>query len=220
MGLSTNMHAPRVLPVIILADVSGSMTEHAKIESLNLALREMLRALSGTTEPDVEVKIAVISFGGSGARLHLQLSAPDANAWQDLAASGGTPLGSALDELVKLAADRTVLPENSYQPTVVLVSDGIPTDDFEAALTRLERSPIGTRAVRIAVRIGPDANVAILERFTGDSLAVLSAADAADIDKHFRFITYTVMSRAKSTTGLTTDMPTLRQFGSSSGPLF
>ena len=214
------MHAPRVLPVIVLADVSGSMAEHAKIESLNLAMREMLRALSGTTESDVELKIAVISFGGSGAHLHLELSPPDADAWQDLAASGGTPLGSALDKLLNLAADRTVLPENSYQPTVVLVSDGIPTDNFDAALTRFERSPMGARAVRLAVSIGPDANIAILERFTGNSLAVLSAADAADIDKHFRFITYTVMSSAKSTTGLTTDMPTLRQFGSSSGPHF
>ena len=42
MALSTNLHHPRVLPVIVLADVSGSMAEHAKIETLNLALREML----------------------------------------------------------------------------------------------------------------------------------------------------------------------------------
>lgn len=220
MALSTNLHEPRVLPVIVLADVSGSMAEHAKIETLNLALREMLTALADTAEPDVQISVAVISFGGAGARLHTPLTAPEALAWQDLTALGGTPLGAALDELVKLAADRTVLPDNAFVPTVLLVSDGHPTDNFEAALTRFEKSAVGTRSVRLALRIGPDANQDLLERFTGDRNAVLAATDAAEIDRHFRFVTYTVMSRAKSTAQGTTDMPTLRQFGTSSGPLF
>jgi hypothetical protein len=60
----------------------------------------------------------------------------------------------------------------------------------------------------------------VLERFTGATGAVLTASDAADIDKHFQFVTYTVMSRAKSTAQGTTDIPTLRQFGTTSGPLF
>lgn len=220
MALSTNLHHPRVLPVIVLADVSGSMAEHAKIETLNLALREMLTALADTAEPDVQISVAVISFGGGGARLHTPLTAPEALAWQDLTAAGGTPLGAALDELVKLAADRTVLPDNAFVPTVLLVSDGHPTDNFEAALTRFEKSAVGTRSVRLALRIGPDANQDLLERFTGDRNAVLAATDAAEIDRHFRFVTYTVMSRAKSTAQGTTDIPTLRQFGTSSGPLF
>lgn len=220
MGLSTNLHDPRILPVIVLADVSGSMVEHAKIETLNLSVREMLEALSHSSEPDVAIKVAVISFGGKGAYLHAPLATPDPLNWTDLNAAGGTPLGAALDELVKLADDRSVMPTNSVVPTILLVSDGHPTDDFDKALTRFEKSPVGTRSVRLALRIGPDANLEVLERFTGDKSAVLTAADAADIDKHFQFITYTVMSRAKSTTHGTTEMPTLRQFGSTSGPLF
>jgi uncharacterized protein YegL len=220
MALSTNLHEPRVLPVIVLADVSGSMAEHAKIETLNLAIREMLGALANSAEPDVEVRVAVIAFGGSSARLHAPLAAPDPLGWTDLIAAGGTPLGAALDELVKLTDDRSVLPVNSFVPTVLLVSDGHPTDNFDAALTRFGKASAGTRSVRLALRIGPDANEEVLERFTGDAGAVLTAADAADIDKHFQFVTYTVMSRAKSTAQGTTDMPTLRQFGTTSGPLF
>lgn len=220
MALSTNLHEPRVLPVIVLADVSGSMAEHAKIETLNLAVREMLDALSNAAEPDVAIKVAVISFGGQGARLHAPLASPDPLYWTDLTAAGGTPLGAALGELVKLADDRSVLPANSFVPTILLVSDGHPTDDFDKAMNQFGKAPVGTRSVRLALRIGPDANVEVLERFTGDAGAVLTAADAADIDKHFQFVTYTVMSRAKSTAQGTTDMPTLRQFGSTSGPLF
>lgn len=220
MALSTNLHEPRVLPVIVLADVSGSMAEHAKIETLNLAVREMLHALSNAAEPDVAIKVAVISFGGQGARLHAPLASPDPLNWTDLTAAGGTPLGAALGELMKLADDRSVLPTNSFVPTILLVSDGHPTDDFDKALNQFGKAPVGTRSVRLALRIGPDANVEVLERFTGDAGAVLTAADAADIDKHFQFVTYTVMSRAKSTAQGTTDMPTLRQFGSTSGPLF
>ncbi len=206
--------------MIVLADVSGSMAEHAKIETLNLAVREMLGALARAAEPDVDVRVAVIAFGGSGARLHTSLSTPDPLGWTDLAAAGGTPLGAALDELVKLAEDRSVLPTNSFVPTVLLVSDGHPTDNVDPALTRFAKAPIGTRSVRLAIRIGPDANMEVLERFTGATGAVLTASDAADIDKHFQFVTYTVMSRAKSTAQGTTDIPTLRQFGTTSGPLF
>jgi uncharacterized protein YegL len=220
MALSTNPHEPRVLPVIVLADVSGSMAEHAKIETLNLAVREMLVALASAAEPDVEIRVAVISFGGGGARLHRPLSTPDAAGWTDLGAAGGTPLGAAIDELVKVTEDRTVLPANAFVPTVLLVSDGHPTDNFEAALTRFAKSAVGARSVRLALRIGPDANQDVLERFTGDPNAVLAASDAAEIDKHFQFVTYTVMSRAKSTAQGTTDLPTLRQFGTTSGPLF
>lgn len=220
MALSTNLHEPRLLPVIVLADASGSMAEHAKIETLNLAVREMLGSLSNSAEPDVTINVAVISFGGNGALLHAPLSLPNPTNWTELTASGGTPLGAALGELQKLVDDRSVMPVNSFVPTILLVSDGHPTDDFEKALTKFEKSTVGTRSVRLAIRIGPDANVEVLNRFTGDESAVLTASDAADIDKYFRFVTYTVMSRAKSTAHGTTDMPTLRQFGSTSGPLF
>jgi uncharacterized protein YegL len=209
-----------VLPVIVLADVSGSMTEQAKIATLNLAMREMLGTLAKATDPDVDVRVAVISFGGSGALLHTPLVAPDPLDWTDLTAAGGTPLGAALDELVKMSEDRSILPSNAFVPTVLLVSDGHPTDNFDSALTRFVRAPIGSRSVRLALRIGSDANVEVLERFTGDAHAVLSAADATEIDKHFQFVTYTVMSRAKSTAQGSTDIPTLQQFGTTSGPLF
>lgn len=220
VALSTNLHAPRVLPVIVLADVSGSMAEHAKIETVNLAMREMLGALSSVAEPEVEVRVAIISFGGDIARLHTPLTTPDPMAWEDLTANGGTPLGAALDELVKLTENRTVLPVNAFVPTILLISDGHPTDNFDSALARFGKAVVGNSSVRLALRIGPDANKVILEQFTGDSNAVLAASDAADISRHFQFVTYTVMSRAKSSAQETTDMPTLRQFGTISGPRF
>lgn len=220
MALSTNLHEPRILPVIVLADVSGSMAEHAKIETLNLAMREMLGALGGSAEPDVEVRVAVISFGGSAARLHAPLAPPNPLHWTDLTTAGGTPLGAALDEIVRLSEDRSVLPANSFAPIVLLVSDGHPTDNFDSALTRFGKASVGSRSVRLALRIGPDANEEVLRRFAGDTGAVLTATDASEIDKYFQFFTYTVMSHAKSTAQGTTDLPTLRQFGTTSGPLF
>ena len=35
---------PRPLPVIVLADISGSMSENGKIDSLNQALEEMIKS--------------------------------------------------------------------------------------------------------------------------------------------------------------------------------
>ncbi len=220
MALKSQLHDPRLLPLVVLADISGSMAEHAKIETLNFAIREMLTSLSTYSVPDIHLHCAVISFGGQGAQLTLPLTPVDEVKWVDLEASGGTPLGAALDVLIQMSADRTVLPVNAYSPTILLVSDGLPTDDFDSALRRAESSELWSRSIRLALRIGPDANRHVLEQFASEASFVLSAADVGDIERHFRYVTFTVASRLRSATAGHTDMPTLQIFGESSGPVF
>ena len=60
---------PRPLPVIILADTSGSMSEHGKIEALNNALKEMMSSFSQESRRAAEIQVAIITFGGQ-ANLH------------------------------------------------------------------------------------------------------------------------------------------------------
>ena len=95
--------------------------------------------------------------------------------------------------------------EPTYQPTIVMTSDGIPTDEWEPVLERFVRSRRGAQAHRYAIAIGEDADAATLARFTGDRGRVLHAGDAADIVEYFRRITMSVtqaLSRGTYESGL------------------
>ena len=65
---------PRPLPVIVLADVSGSMNEEGKIEALNMAIKEMVATFSKESRLRAEIQVGLITFGGT-AQMHLPLVA-------------------------------------------------------------------------------------------------------------------------------------------------
>jgi uncharacterized protein YegL len=99
--------------------------------------------------------------------------------------------------------DETAVPARSFSPTIVLVSDGMPNDEWEEALDRLLASPKGSRANRLAVAIGPDMTEqakAVLRRFVGDDTnGVFEAQDVGRIQQYFRWVTVTVTQQARST---------------------
>ena len=98
---------PRPLPVIVLADVSGSMTEGNKIELLNVALREMVSSFAKESRLRAEIQVGLITFGGRAAAEHLPLvAAHEVSAMKPLAASGPTPMGKAFDLACRLLEDK------------------------------------------------------------------------------------------------------------------
>ena len=81
------------LPVILLLDVSGSMSGE-KIRNLNDAVRDMLEVFRDTEKGETEIWVAVITFGAE-VKLHQALISVGDVRWHDLSAGGGTPLGVA-----------------------------------------------------------------------------------------------------------------------------
>jgi Mg-chelatase subunit ChlD len=66
--------APRPLPVIVLADASGSMGENGKIEALNASLKSMVATFAKESRLRAEIQVGLITFGGK-AQMHLPLVA-------------------------------------------------------------------------------------------------------------------------------------------------
>ncbi len=160
--------AARPLHFVILADCSGSMAADGKMQALNNAIRETLPHLVdvASQNPHANVLVRAIGFS-SGAHWHIEAPTPVTNVvWDDLDTGGYTDLGAALDLLAPQLAPPH-LEERSLPPAVLLVSDGMPTDDYATALDRFLQVPMGRRAVRMAVGIGRDADVEVLERFIG-----------------------------------------------------
>ncbi|MFZ2875491.1 MAG: VWA domain-containing protein, partial [Phycisphaerales bacterium] len=76
----------RPLPVIVLADVSGSMAVEGKIEALNSATAEMIASFAELQAERIDVQVAVITFGGECATLHTPFQSAGAIQWKPMAA--------------------------------------------------------------------------------------------------------------------------------------
>lgn len=188
----------RPLPVILLADVSGSMAVDGKIDALNGAVAEMQAAFAEEEDEHVEIHLAVVTFGGT-ATLHVPLAPASDVRWTPMQAGGRTPLGAALDIATDLIEDRDRVPSRAYRPTVVLVSDGLPNDEWEAPLQRLLTSERAGKAERFALGIGADADHDMLRRFLNDPEGrIFEAHEGREIRKFFRWVTMSVTSRSRS----------------------
>ena len=194
---------PRPLPVLLLADVSGSMAEAGKIDVLNRSVATMIKSFADEDTIRGEIVVGVVTFGGGGAVLHQPPTPAAEIAWEDMLARGRTPLGGAFELVNSLLADENVISRRAFTPTLVLVSDGLPTDDWQGPLERLLASPRGGKAVRLAVGVGQDMDEQafdVLRAFIGHpSIQPVRADEAHLLSRYFSWVTMSVTARARST---------------------
>ena len=191
--------AARPLPVIVLADVSGSMSTNGKIDALNDAIKAMIESFAEEDPSRAEIHVGVIAFGKGGARIHQPLRPSTGIQWQKVSAAGNTPMGAAFDLVVKMIEDPEQVPGRAYRPAIVLISDGEPTDDWEEPLARLLSSERAAKASRFVLGVGDDADPAMLAKFLADPTArVYSAHEARQIKNFFRWVTMSVTQRTRS----------------------
>jgi len=165
----------RILDFFWIADCSGSMNGE-KIQTLNYAIRQTIPDMrkEADANPNASIMVRAVKFS-DGAAWHVPTATliEDFN-WTDLSAGGVTALGAALElvagELKQFPSDTKRLP-----PVLVLLTDGQPTDDFKRGLDELMATPWGKKAVRIAIAIGQDTDLKVLEQFTGNQELVLEA---------------------------------------------
>jgi len=192
--------ARRPLHFFLLADCSGSMAASGKMTALNTAIREVLPHLAETSQsnPHAEVTVRSIAFS-TGARWHLETPThPEDLVWRDLEPGGYTDLGAGID-LLSSALTVPPMEERALPPAIVLVSDGMPTDEFDDAMERLLELPWGARAVRMAVAIGQDAAYDTLARFIADpTIEPVTASNPEQLTMALRWATVHVARAASS----------------------
>lgn len=191
--------ATRPLHFIWILDGSGSMAGE-KIQSLNFALREAIPAMqqSADDNPNATVLVRAVRFS-DGAQWHVATPTPiGAFTWTDIQSSGVTDMGAALG----LVADELRVPpmtDRALPPVLILVSDGQPTDDFEAGLAKLMAEPWGQKAVRIAIAIGADADLGVLQTFIGSpQMKPLKADNASTLVEFVRWASTAVLKAASA----------------------
>jgi len=193
------MPTARMLPVILLLDVSSSMNHDSKIDELNQSVREMLDSFRKEQSVQAEICVSIITFG-SEVKTHTELTpAKDIN-FTDLVAGGMTFMGRAMDEAYDMIEDKTKVPKNAYRPVVMLVSDGEPNDDhWEDKLKKFTTTGRSSKCDRWSLAIGDDADIDMMKSFLDHpEKEVCHVEDAADIHKFFRYFSTSVIQRSKS----------------------
>lgn len=185
------------LPVVMLLDVSGSMSG-AKIENLNKAVEDMLATFAQEEKMETEILVSVITFGGQ-----VDLYAPFTKAsqvqWHGLQVNGATPMGTALKMAKAMIEDKEITPSRAYRPTVVLVSDGQPTDSWERPLEDFISEGRSSKCDRMAMAIGRDADETVLKRFIeGTPHDLFYAENAGQLHEFFQRVTMSVTMRTQS----------------------
>jgi uncharacterized protein YegL len=199
----------RALPVFILLDVSGSMRGE-KIETVNVALKEMLNSFKKIENPKGIIELCLLTFGGDKVEIIKPLSKIEDGDVYTLTANGNTPMGMAFEKVAEMIEDQSIVSSRAYTPTVVLISDGNPTD-YDAsgktldeifewnALKAIHSGTRSSKAVKLAMGIGGDVDMNILKAFiNNDEVPVISAKDNNTISKFFEWVTMSVSVRSVS----------------------
>ena len=226
--------ARRPLPIFLIADTSGSM-KGEKIATLNHAIRTMMSELGELADVRGDVQVALITFGAEPRLIQSLTPANQANI-PELNAEGKTPLGGALELVSAIIEDDLSLPLRAFAPSLVLMSDGAPTDlpeelkvrvangranrnDFLAwePIAALHRGRRGRTAQRLALSIGAgDVEApthALLEAFINTpGIPVVHAADTGGISRFLRWVTLSVASRTLSRDPNVPVLPSLDPF--------
>lgn len=203
----------RPLPVFLLVDTSGSM-HGSKIDTVNVALKEMLQELSNLEGAKGQIKLSIITFGGT-VNILQHLENVELINLNLLKANGNTPMGEAIKILVEMIEDKEIVSSRAYIPTIVLISDGIPTDcprnnliDSENGnykynewkpIKMLHNCPRTEKCSKLALGIGDDSDFDMLKAFINNKeIPVIKANEASTISKFFKWVTISVSRRSVS----------------------
>ena len=196
--------SPRTLPVILLLDTSGTMNENNKIGVMNSAVMDMLRSFKGGSNTIASISVAIITFGGPRAKIHLEMTSADEldlDAMKTMTAGGMTPMGDAITLAKNIIEDKEQISSRSYRPTVVLVTDGLPNDQWVEPLRAFKDEGRSSKCHRMAMGIGVDRvgeAYDVLKDLTGDEEMIFSASEADEISRFFKYVTMSMNDRLNS----------------------
>ena len=151
-----------------------------KIETVNIALKEMINSFKKIENPKGIIELCLITFGGNQANVIKTLSQINDNDVYTLTAGGNTPMGMAFEKVAEMIEDKNVVSSRAYTPTIVLISDGNPTDfnptgkSIEEIITweslmKLHSGIRTSKSTKLAMGIGGDVDTNILKAFINNN---------------------------------------------------
>ncbi len=180
----------RRLPVYLLLDTSGSMSGEP-IEAVKNGVQVMINSLRQNPQAIETAYISIITFN-SAAQQVVPLTDLASFQMVDIKASGTTALGEALKLIAAKidteVAKTTTEQKGDWKPLVFIMTDGIPTDDWQSGLSEFKKRKT---AYTVACAAGGGADTNILKQIT-DNVVSLDTADSQSISKFFSWVTASI----------------------------
>ena len=164
---------PRV-PICLVLDTSGSMAGEP-IKELNIGVSHFFDEIRNDEVAKWSAEICTVTFGPVTV-VHefgstMQLGEPEA-----LVAGGDTPMGKAVAQALKLLerrkADYTTAGLDYYQPWMVLMTDGQPTDGIIRISKQVSDLILARKLTIFPIGVGPKANLETLSKFSPKRSAI------------------------------------------------
>jgi uncharacterized protein YegL len=180
----------RRLPVYLLLDTSGSMSGEP-IEAVKNGVQVMISSLRQNPQAIETAFLSVITFDSIAQQI---IPLTDLASFQmvDLKATGVTALGDALklvsNKIDNEVAKTTMEQKGDWKPLVFIMTDGIPTDDWQSGLNEFKQRKT---AFTVACAAGSGADTSILKQIT-ENVVSLDTADSASIGKFFQWVTASI----------------------------
>jgi uncharacterized protein YegL len=201
-------------PVALVLDTSGSMYG-LPIDELNAGIQVFIEEIQHDDLARWSVDLAVYSAGGTSDCIQQFIAAEQVAGFSTLSAGGSTPLGSAtrmalndLEARKKAYRDAGV---PYYQPWLVLVSDGAPTDAWQDAAQRARDLSAQRKLVSLAIGVqGADLNV--LSQFSSKPAVALQGLKFREL---FQWLSASMARVSASTSSdASVQLPSMDSWGS------
>ena len=180
----------RRLPVYLLLDTSGSMTGEP-IEAVKNGVQMMVHSLRQNPQAIETAFVSIITFDSEAKQL---IPLTDLASFQtiDLKAAGTTALGAALsllaDKLENEVTKTTLEQKGDWKPIVFIMTDGVPTDDWQTGFQKLKAVKKG---LIVGCAAGNNADDKVLKEIA-DQVVRLSNTDADSIGKFFQWVSASI----------------------------
>ena len=180
----------RRLPVYLLLDTSGSMTGEP-IEAVKNGVQMMIHSLRQNPQAIETAFVSIITFDSEAKQL---IPLTDLASFQtiDLKAAGTTALGAALsllaDKLENEVTKTTLEQKGDWKPIVFIMTDGVPTDDWQTGFQKLKAVKKG---LIVGCAAGNNADDKVLKEIA-DQVVRLSNTDADSIGKFFQWVSASI----------------------------
>ena len=180
----------RRLPVYLLLDTSGSMMGEP-IEAVKNGVQMMVHSLRQNPQAIETAFVSIITFDSEAKQL---IPLTDLASFQtvDLKAAGTTALGAALsllaDKLENEVTKTTLEQKGDWKPIVFIMTDGVPTDDWQAGFQKLKAVKKG---LIVGCAAGNNADDKVLKEIA-DQVVRLSNTDADSISKFFQWVSASI----------------------------
>ena len=180
----------RRLPVYLVLDTSGSMYGEA-IEAVKNGVQTLLTTLRQDPYALETAFISVITFNTSATQI-IPLTDLLSFKTPELVATGTTSLGEALsltaDCIEKEVVKTTYDTKGDWRPLVFIMTDGMPTDDWEKGLKKFQNVKKG---MVIACAVGESVDSSILKNIT-EIVMQLETADSNSIKSFFKWVSASI----------------------------